>query len=267
MAKSKFNKTTAKATAKRTKAQRGEVTYHEMSAALRKACDQIRKTLSRSVETDMIARHKVGEIVKRVMDNEDKYGKKSVPKLGRVLGLDTTGLYDAAKVAGRWSSDEVREILGRQDRDVKKNVGISWSHLVRIAPVKDKKDRERLLRETLGYGWSVRDLQMEIAEAEADNGAKTQGMLGDLQRFEKMSEAGESKIPSWDELFVDTMDDPSDEVSTPEALEILRSIQTRQLEIKARCERNLDQVKVAIAKIKARLEARGENPEPEVEAA
>ena len=45
------------------------------------------------------------------------------------------------------------------------------------------------------------------------------------------------------------MDDPDDEVVTPDALEILRSIQTSQQKIKARCERNIERTEAAIAKI------------------
>jgi protein gp37 len=262
---------TEKSAASRTNAQRGVITYGEMSAALRQACDDIHEALSSSVETEVTARHKVGEIVRRVMGNEDKYGRKSVPRLGRVLGLDPSGLYDAAKVATCWSEDEVRGLLGRQDRDKKKNVGISWSHMVALARIEDKKDRERALRETIGYGWSIRDLQKEIAKAGASGGGGAKSapdVMSDLRRFEKTSEASENKLPSWDELFVDAMDDPSDEVATPEALKILRAIQTTQQEIKARCEKNLEQTEAAISKIEEKIAAKDEEDgEQKVEAA
>ena len=250
-----------KSASARTVAHRGEVAYTEMSAALRKACDGIREALRSSVKAEAIARHKVGVIVRRVMSNEDKYGRKSIPKLGLVLGLDPSGLYDAAKVAKHWSEDEVCQLLGRQDREEQKNVGVSWSHMVSLARVDNKKDRELLLRDTIGYGWSVRDLQMAIAKAGANGGAgraTASDSMGALRQFEKMSEAGESKVPSWDVLFMDAMDDPDDGVVTPEALEILRSIQTGQQEIKARCERNIERTEAAIAKIEKMISGNDE---------
>jgi len=262
---------TEKSAASRTNAQRGVITYGEMSAALREACDEIREALSNLVELDVIARYKVAEIVRRVVGDEDKYGRKSVPRLARVLGLDPSGLYDAAKVAECWSADEVRGLLGRQDRDNKKNVGISWSHLVALARIEDKKDRERILRETIGYGWSVRDLQKEIAKAGASGRSRVKNdpdIMNDLRRFEKTSKASGSKLPSWEELFVDAMDDPGDEVVTPEALDILRSIQTTQQEIQDRCEKNIEQATAAISKIEDRIVVKDEeDSELEVEAA
>jgi len=92
-------------------------------------------------------------------------------------------------------------------------------------------------------------------------------VLGDLRQFEKMSEAGENKVPSWDEIFVDTMDNPSADVSTPEALEVLLSIQAKQQETKAQCESNLERVKAAISKIEEKIAAKDKKPEPKVEAA
>ncbi len=191
----------------------------------------------------------------------NQYGRKLIPKLCKELGVDERGLYDSAKVAGLWSETEVQELVSRQGPVNMKSVGLTWSHLVCLARA-SADDRLRLLQQALDNGWSVKRLKAEIAgagdesgvgdESEAgdeDEADKDEDPLGGLRELEKQSQAQLEDMPSLDKPMADVMSDLPSDAESPQLLEVLRSIKKIQEEIKARCEKNLEEIASAISAI------------------
>jgi hypothetical protein len=118
------------------------------------ACKVARDSLTDAERNDVTARHKVGVIVREVMD-EAKYGENAVGRMESELGVDEKTLYRYGKVAEVWSAKEFKKVVGQLND---KRLPLTWSHLEILAGVEDGRSRRALQARVLKECLSVRAL-------------------------------------------------------------------------------------------------------------
>lgn len=95
---------------------------------------------------DWRSRYATGEIAKELEAHPERYGPHAVSLVAGSVGIDRVTLYRTAKVAERWTLDEVGALVARKMRDGRV---LSWKHVVALAAIEREALREQLLRRTL----------------------------------------------------------------------------------------------------------------------
>ncbi len=95
---------------------------------------------------DWRVRYASGEIAKELEAHPERYGPHAVSLVAGSVGIDRVTLYRTAKVAERWTLDQVGALLVRKMRDGRT---LSWKHVVALAAIERNDAREQLLRRTL----------------------------------------------------------------------------------------------------------------------
>ena len=130
----------------------------EANAPLKRIYDQLRRMVMRAAKSEHKVRYAIGEKVNTVIKaKKEKYGNDAVGTLAVLLGYEKTALYDYARVAERWSENDVTSILKR-----KTPTTLFFSHLIALAKVNSEKRRYPLLERAIAEGLSVRQLQLAI---------------------------------------------------------------------------------------------------------
>jgi len=132
--------------------------------ALRERIAALRELLGR-LPADGRARYEIGRIIAELKARPDEYGHGAVSIAATTLGEDIPSLYRYARVAERWTQEELDALLARTMRDGRP---LSWSHLVVLSSVEGGKAYARLLERTLGECLSVRELDDAVGEARTD---------------------------------------------------------------------------------------------------
>jgi hypothetical protein len=122
-------------------------------------CARVRRLFSESRSNMSLARYEIGEEVRRVMTDTQRYGERAVRRLAVAIDRDEDRLYDYARLADAWSSEGFAAIATRSGR---RGVPLSLSHLIVIAK-QPASSRDRLVRVALESGMSVRALEREAA--------------------------------------------------------------------------------------------------------
>jgi len=235
--------------------------------ALQQECQELRQLLSGSTKDELTVKYTVGERILRIKNDPNKYGKAAVSAIAKKIGYDPSKLYDSANVAECWKKEEVEDLLAKKDQDGATRVGLTWSHLVTLTSIDDKRARKRFLDAAAEKGMSVRDLKKDIADAKAEAREKANTdpqALRALKTFESAS--GIKKVPSWEETMMSfSSDDLREQLATPQTLVILRGTKQAQEAIKVRVGQNLEALGQTILMIEEQLQAKGEQPDAEEE--
>jgi CheY-like chemotaxis protein len=143
--------------------QRDEVADAAQPPALRERIVALRELLGR-LPADARTRYDIGRIVAELKARPDAYGHGAVSVAAAALGEDIPSLYRYARVAERWTREELDALLARTMRDGRP---LSWSHLVALASVQPGEAYARLVERTLGECLSVRELDEAVDQARA----------------------------------------------------------------------------------------------------
>lgn len=95
---------------------------------------------------DWRVRYATGAIAKELEAHPERYGPHAVSLVAGSVGIDRVTLYRTAKIAARWTLDEVGALLARKMRDGRV---LSWKHVVALAAIERETVREQLLRRTV----------------------------------------------------------------------------------------------------------------------
>ena len=152
---------------------------HDMSDALRGACERLRALLLGP--TDTRARHAIGALVREVKGDPGVYGGGAVTQLAVETGQDVATLYRHASVAACWSLDEVEQLLAAPAPRP-----LSWSHLVLVASVDDPEERSRWIARCRAESLSIRGLEELLATRD---GLKAQWSVDATERLLREAEA------------------------------------------------------------------------------
>ncbi|MDC0749998.1 hypothetical protein [Polyangium mundeleinium] len=184
----------------------------EMVPELRERCDKVRKALAELGPRDTRARYKLGELVKDAKADAGKYGKKAVAQIAASLGYDEKTLYRYAQVAKAWSLDELNELLKRSSVT---DMPISFSHLLEIALLEDKRKSKKYINQVLKEGLSVRELKSRIAAEFAPDGEEPE--LNTAKTLSGMRSASKNwlgRVRDWEARLLPALDEapPSPDV-------------------------------------------------------
>ncbi|MFI5297126.1 MAG: hypothetical protein ACHREM_03430 [Polyangiales bacterium] len=125
--------------------------------ALAATCERVRRLYSESRSGMSLARFDIGVEVRKVMENEARYGKYAVRRIASAIGRGEDDLYRYALLPAAWSREGFVSLAARPS---KKGVPLTLSHFVAIAKQPERL-RDRLVRFALEGGVSVRELERE----------------------------------------------------------------------------------------------------------
>lgn len=126
------------------------------NGALAKVYERLLKIVAETTLEEARRRYDIGRLVRQVMEDEKKYGKRSVETLATLLRFDKSTLRDYASVAKTWNTNEFNAVLRRKTAA---GLGLRFSHLVVLAQVADGRRREALITRTLEESLTVRQLK------------------------------------------------------------------------------------------------------------
>jgi CheY-like chemotaxis protein len=112
--------------------------------SLQACIDELRKLVDGP--QDWRVRHAIGEIAKDLKAHPERFGPHAIALVARALGIDRLTLYRAAKVAERWTLEQVGALLASKMQDGRL---LSWKHVVALAWVESDAARDVLLQRTL----------------------------------------------------------------------------------------------------------------------
>jgi len=118
---------------------------------------RLRALLERPSEA--LTRYAVGSIIARL--KREPHGARGVQMAADALAEDLPSLYRYAKVAERWSAEQVEQLLTRRGRN---GYRLSWSHLVLLASIESDALRSLHMEKTLHEELSVRALTSLLAQ-------------------------------------------------------------------------------------------------------
>ncbi len=127
--------------------------------ALEETIGRLRSLLERPSEA--LTRYAVGAIIARL--KRQPHGAGAVQAAAEALGEDLASLYRFAKVAERWSAEQVERLLARKGPNGHR---LSWSHLVVLAGIECDAIRALYLERTIEEALSVRSLTGVLTDAQ-----------------------------------------------------------------------------------------------------
>jgi hypothetical protein len=141
--------------------------------ALEKKVEAIKQLLAEADKQDVAARYKIAIQFHEVIAGDGKnkkYGAGAAKRLGNALGWSRSVVYAFDAVAKAWDQEKFDAMAAKRDKFGKP---LSWSHLMVLAAEKDAKRRRDLTSQTLGSGWSVRELKRNVRGETPDGAEKT----------------------------------------------------------------------------------------------
>lgn len=247
MKKTKSND--GKSKAGKPKALGHEARILKMSDEHQKAYKEIRDLLDGQRHDKARAWYAVGRRIVKIKGNS-QHGREAVAKIARFLGRDASTLYEAGRVASRWTPQAFKKLLDRRD-EVRGN-RLSWSHFVELEPVSCSERRGLLIEKTLGAGLSVRELKKAIDNPkpdEAPENSQPTNVAKALRSYKAANEAIVENTARHKELIFGVLRVQEDEeLGTPIVLKLLRDAHAKQLQAKAICEEQLAEFDAYIAR-------------------
>jgi hypothetical protein len=102
-------------------------------------------------------RRQLGEIIARVEANRNgQYGSTGASELFYALGISAYEWNSARDLAKNYSAYEVQKLTEHQSETGR--AIITWCHLRALLPIRDKKQRDQLLHETIQEQWTAEEL-------------------------------------------------------------------------------------------------------------
>jgi len=142
------------------------VVYEKMTPELRKLAEKLAGMLAREAYGHLLIRYDMGVYIAKVIAEEARYGANAVEQLATFLKMHPNDLYDMRNVTIVFTREQVQALSGRRMAD---GNHLSYRHLVVLAKVKNKNDRQRLLKATIEHGWSASQLAAEAAGVDKKN--------------------------------------------------------------------------------------------------
>lgn len=132
-----------------------------MNPALRAVASEIQLSRTKLDAGTIIALHKQGEIIGRVLDAEEgkstTYGEHAVLKLSRFMEMSAAQLYKLRQLARAFTAATIRS---HYEADI--NSAMTAKHWYLIAQFSDPRERERLLDRVRKHRLSANALETEI---------------------------------------------------------------------------------------------------------
>lgn len=140
-----------------------------IASAMMPALQQHYYKLVRLLETvdfgALEARFSLGESILEIREgDENLYGSNAIAQLSSALGISVTEAYVSAAVYEQWTEEDRQMFLSRRMPNGRL---ITFSHLQELARIGQASRRRKLMEKVYTYGWSTRDLRLEIRKINA----------------------------------------------------------------------------------------------------
>ncbi|HZU84110.1 MAG TPA: hypothetical protein VE987_14375, partial [Polyangiaceae bacterium] len=209
---------------------RGGAAAQTMNDELRAKTVEIGKLLIESATESSRARYRVGALILDVEADAKKYGRAAVRRVALAVGRDVNTLYEYASVARTWDRKEFFALAARKNSG---GVPLSFTHLVLLARIGQKRTRDALLEHAFRDSLTVRELSALVlskleggAAADADDDVPTR-----LHQIVRVSDGLLERAKGWHSSLMQV----ARQKSTPELAELLESAANRQRAVAEAC--------------------------------
>ena len=214
------------------KASAHEAQILRLSKEHQKAYKEIHDLLDGQRHNKAKAWYEVGQKVVKIMDASE-HGKRDVAKIAELLGRDASLLYDAGRVAKKWTLRQFKTLLKKQDK-VRGN-RLSWSHLIELERVTNPGRRESLIETILDNGLSVSDLKQAIKGPTPKDDSQPVNVAKALRNFKAESETMAEKEARRGTSVFEILAAQKEKLGTPNMLKLLQDTRKAQLEAIQTC--------------------------------
>jgi hypothetical protein len=238
----------------------------EMTPALRKEYVPIREARAAMLRGDIETWYRIGERVKNIMEQPNKYGTEGVAQIAEALGdLTASPLYEAARIVKTYDWPHLERLLGRASK-VGLRIGIS--HIRALTYVKEPHAEERrtkleegLLKGTVTFKKIMEEVQRGRTAptgtgTKAAKAAKTPN--GACQQIRKFAEVFEKQADTWDTSLFDWVAEAPPERCTEALLASVKETGETLLNLHASIDPLLDKFNKAVARLEQVIERREE---------
>lgn len=137
--------------------------FESMTTAWQKEAVRALELGDQLASVNILARYELGEIVRRMLGDEKRYGDTAIVNLAKLLGEATTTLYNVKNFATTYTRSEVETLMSRAETQGGR---LTWSHFELLSSLSGdaqaNKARARLEKEVVREKLSVRDLHQKI---------------------------------------------------------------------------------------------------------
>lgn len=222
--------------------------------------------IEKAESDEMIARFRLGTIIYRLMEDEDKYGNSVVETYGNIVSISSSTLRDCAAVS-KWF--EGNESAFQQAVKTANSQGyvIGFNHLVEISRFPGNSQRETILKQAIKKKMTVAEVRKVVSKAKAkkkgSKGADSISFVSASSATKKVTSAARKiteLFSKWDDEILAGLADTDLE---EDDIDLLRQAQEALTETVTSAQKALEDVE---AKLAAEEEAaEGEEPEEEEE--
>jgi hypothetical protein len=140
-------------TERQSRAGAGERVHEALSRVERRMVEQLRKRHGRGTAPASLPDwHELGSFIDRVMESSLRSVEGAAKGLAELIGCSAWEIPRSRLFAATYSMTEAKRRQGN----------VSWSLIVHLLSVMDKKEREALEKECIGEGWSFVQLRDQI---------------------------------------------------------------------------------------------------------
>ncbi|MEX2216528.1 MAG: hypothetical protein WD768_20615 [Phycisphaeraceae bacterium] len=250
-----------------------EAAFNEMDQPLKEVAKKLTHLEGLGSVSMLAVTWEQGKLVLQVLEEEVAYGSNAVKKLAEYLGVSESRLYALRTIAVTFKREDMKA-LGH--REMANGERITRGHLLELAVVRSKRDRNKLIEAIFKESLSVRDLAARISEKFVPapkahrNGRKPKTPSSPAAGIEDMTRVANSvsnKVEIWVKAVFDELDEAEPDRFTDAMVskmaESLKSVETMESGIamvKNRLAKNLERARKV-------LNLRGPKQEQETESA
>lgn len=197
-----------------------------MNSDLRKVYSAINKEFDGLIDTNIMARYRIGRHVSAVTDNERKYGEAAVSTLAQALGgtISDTMLWEFRRLATAFSEEMLKDILAKRTTGDRR---VTYNHLRVLSGLKPD-TRKAMLKKVFVEDLTTDEL-MAVIQAK-QGGKRSKGgrsitppktVNAGLNQISKLSGDVHKRMTIWDKAVFDKlMKGPADDID-PDALKVI----------------------------------------------
>lgn len=142
-----------------------------MNPDLKKVLEGVRRWIIRNVEWGLRRTWKLGQRIKRVHDQEARYGANAVGRVARVLSCERSVLDKAMHFYRDFPPKKLEHLL--KLRMKVSGEPVTYTHVVHLLSVVDEARRDRLLRECVENDWTAEELHYNIRVSHREETGQT----------------------------------------------------------------------------------------------
>jgi hypothetical protein len=224
---------------------------------------------SNIVNTGILGRYDLGDIVARFTKNEANYGEEAVPNLALILGEEANALWQYRQFVGTYTRGQVEALM---ERARKANYRLTWSHFDALSGLtggKAANTRKVLEKACLVERLTVTDLRAKIQKklgGKRSSGGrpimKPRSIAAGIGQMNKIAEQYTNRWEGWDEVVFDGIEKAGADQIDADIVRSLEEGRKAQVDLKTSAEKAITEYDKAIERAKKVLKEKPAEPAP-----